>query len=197
MKSFLESITFKIILANSIIFFLESIPGVIEILALTPISAVNGMFWQFFTYMYAHVSIAHLFVNMFGLFMFGPVIEHHMGSKKFFIFYTICGIGSAILHILLSGIGIVPLLGASGAVFGVLAAYGILYPKNIIYVNFIPMPAIVVIGFFVFIELLFGITGIDSDIAHFGHLGGIIAGFLLIKFLGFGKRKGKIKYFWE
>jgi len=114
--------------------------------------------------------------------MFGPTIEETMGSKKYLIFYTFCGLGSGIFHILISGISSIPLVGASGAVFG--------------YVYYVPMPAIVAIGLFAAIELFSGIAGTDPGVANFGHLGGMIVGFILIKFFGYGKKRDHV-YFWD
>jgi len=119
-----------------------------------------------------------------------------MGSKKYFIFYTLCGLGSGLFHILINGISTISLVGASGAIFGVVTAYGLMFPRNIIYVYFVPMPAIVAIGLFGFIELFSGIAGAQPGIANFGHIGGMIVGIILVKFFGFGRKK-EYDYFWE
>ena len=95
-----------------------------------------------------------------------------------------------------NGIGMTPLVGASGAIFGVVTAYGLLFPRNVIYVYFVPMPAIVAIGLFGFIELFTGISGAQPGVANFGHLGGMIVGFILVKFMNFGKKNDHV-YFWE
>lgn len=195
---FTDSVTFKILIVNTVLFLITtSSLQIFYILALTPTLAINkGMIWQFFTYMYVHGGFAHVFFNMFSFIMFGPTIEHTMGSRKFFIFYTLCGIGSSVLFIILTGISDIPLVGASGAIFGVVTAYGLLFPRNIIYVYYVPMPAIVAIGLFAVIELFSGITGLQPGIANFGHLGGMIVGFILVKFFNYGSRP-KVVYFWE
>lgn len=197
-KGFFDTVTGKILIANLVIFILTTFSeSIFETLALVPNWAIGkGMVWQFFTFMYVHGSFLHIFFNMFVLLMFGPTIESQMGSKKYFIFYTICGIGSGLFHILINGVGSVPLVGASGAIFGVVTAYGLLFPANIIYVYFIPMPAILAIGLFAIIELFSGISGAQPGVANFGHLGGMILGFFLVKFFDFGKRREKY-YFWE
>ena len=100
------------------------------------------------------------------------------------------------MHVLINGIGLIPLVGASGAIFGIVTAYGILFPRNIIYVYFVPMPAFIAIILFAVIELFSGISGAQPGIANFGHLGGMIIGFILVKFFGFGKKKENV-YFWE
>jgi len=174
-RTFFDTVTSKILIVNIVVFFLTSFSdSIFGLLALTPSFAVN----------------------MFGLLMFGPTIEETMGSKKYLIFYTLCGLGSGIFHILISGISSIPLVGASGAVFGVLTAYGLLFPKNTVYVYYVPMPAIVAIGLFAAIELFSGIAGTDPGVANFGHLGGMIVGFILIKFFGYGKKRDHV-YFWD
>ena len=196
-RGFFDTITSKLLAVNVFIFLLTTFSdSIFELLALTPSLAVEGMLWQFFTYMYVHGGRAHIFFNMFALLMFGPTIEETMGSKKYFIFYTLCGLGSGLLHILINGVGIIPLVGASGAIFGVVTAYGLMFSRNIIYVYFVPMPAIVAIGLFAGISILFGISGVQGGVAHFGHLGGMIVGFILVKFFGYGRRKDQV-YFWE
>jgi len=182
---------------NLVIFIFTSFSdSVFYTLSLIPDVAIKGSFWQFFTFMYVHAGFAHIFFNMFSLLMFGPTIEETMGAKKYFIFYTICGIGSGLFHILISGISSTPLVGASGAIFGVVTAYGLLFPRNVIYVYFVPMPALVAIGLFAVIELFSGISGAEPGVANFGHLGGMVFGFILIKFFKFGKRR-EFVYFWE
>lgn len=184
---------------NLAVFVLELLsPEIIDLLALTPTVAVgSGMYWQFFTFMFVHAGLNHIFLNMFGLMIFGPRIEMEMGKRKFLIYYLICGISSGLLHIIVTGISDSVLLGASGAVFGVLTAYGIMFPRHIIYVNFFfPMPAILVVIFFAIIEFVSGVFDPFSDIAHFGHLGGMLAGFILLFAFGFRKRR-RFRFFWE
>ena len=185
-RNFFDSITSKILVVNIVIFLFTSFSNsIFNLLALTPTLAIQGrMFWQFLTFMFVHGGFAHIFFNMFTLMMFGPAIEEMMGNKKYLIFYTLCGLGSGIFHILINGIGNTPLVGASGAIFGVVTAYALMFPKNVIYVYFVPMPAIVAIGLFAFIELFSGISGVQPGVANFGHLGGMIIGFILFKFFG-------------
>jgi len=196
--SFWDSLTSKILIINIVVFLLTNFStDIFSLLALTPTIAVQeGMIWQFFTYMFVHANFAHIFFNMFTLLMFGPTIEDRMGTKNYLIFYILCGLGSGIFHILITGLGSIPLVGASGAIFGVVTAYGLFYPKNVIYVYFVPMPAIVAIGLFAIVELFSGISGAQVGVANFGHLGGMIIGFILVKFFEFGKQKGHT-YFWE
>lgn len=171
--------------------------------ALTPkLMFENNYYWQIFTYMFLHANFIHIFYNMFGLMIFGPKIEHTMGKKKFLKFYLICGVGSSLIYMLIqllaTGISDIPMVGASGALFGVLAAYGLMYPRDIVYVQFfLPMPAIVFVFFYGAMQVLLGIAtlGMSGGIAYFGHVGGIVTAIILMKFFGFGRRR--IRYFWE
>jgi membrane associated rhomboid family serine protease len=137
---------------------------------------------------------------MFGLLIFGPKIEMTMGSKRFLKFYLICGIGASLFYLMIMGLGSdIPMLGASGAIFGVLTAYGLMYPRDIVYVYFsIPMPAIVFIILYGGLQVLLGVLTLGSmggGIAYFGHVGGLVTAIILLKFFGYERRK--IRYFWE
>jgi len=164
----------------------------------------RGYVWQIFTYMFTHGGFYHIFFNMFGLMIFGPKIELTMGKNKFLKYYLICGLGSSLFYMLItglaSGISTVPMVGASGAIFGVLTAYGLMYPRDTVYVQFfLPMPAIVFVFFYAIIQLVGGFASLlapsSGGIAYFGHLGGMIAGFILIKYFDYSRRR--IRYFWE
>jgi len=164
----------------------------------------RGYVWQIFTYMFTHGSFSHIFVNMFVLMIFGPKIELTMGKDRFLKFYIICGLCSSLFYLLITGLvaGIttIPMVGASGAIFGLLTAYGLMYPRDMVYVYFLfPMPAIVFVIFFGIIQLLGGVASLfaplSGGVAYLGHLGGMIAGFILIKYFDYGRRR--IRYFWE
>ncbi len=162
----------------------------------------RGYIWQIFTYMFVHAGFLHIFYNMFGLMIFGPKIELTMGRNKFLRYYLICGVFSslfyALITILYSGVTNIPMVGASGAIFGVLTAFGLMYPRDTVYVQFFfPMPAIVFVFFYAIMQLVLGIAtlGMAGGVAYFGHLGGMIAGFILIKYFDYGRRG--IRYFWE
>lgn len=165
--------------------------------------------YQVFTYMFLHGSVSHLFFNMFALWMFGRTLEYRLGSSRFLTYYLVCGIGAALLqlgvgyaeyhHALAAGsvsamclLGI-PTVGASGAVFGLLLAFGVLYPNQIVALIFPPITLkakwfVVVYGV---LELVLGISGAQSGVAHFAHLGGMLWGFLL---LWWWRRKGKLYF---
>ena len=171
-----------------------------DLFALNPQQAIyGGKIWQFLTFMYVHAGIEHILLNMFALFIFGPRIEEDMGSMKFLIFYTICGIFSGLFHILITGVSDIPLVGASGAIFGVMAAFGLMHLRQIIYVQlFIPMPAVIFIALMAGIEILYWISGAQTGIRNWGHVGGMFMGLILVKFLGFNKRRRiRYRYVWE
>ena len=168
---------------------------------------------QLITHMFVHGGWMHIIFNMFALFSFGPYIEYIMGSKRFFNFYFICGLGAIGLQMLvqatevhsitgsftiaanyatndpaiiakLQSIYLVPMVGASGAIFGVLIAFGMIYPNAELQIVLIPIPvkAKYLIPVYVLVELGLGIGQFGGDnVAHFAHLGGALLGFILVK----------------
>ena len=184
--------TMSIIAVCAAIFILQSIiPGFTSEFSLTPSKALSGHVWQFVTYMFLHGDPVHIFLNMFALLIFGIVIENTLGRKKYLTLFFISGIASSVIYLLitvsitpaaeLSFILNIPMLGASGAVFGVLAAYGLLYPKNwIIMFPGIPMPAWIAVIAFAGMEIFYGLTGSQPGIANWGHLGGLAIGAALM-----------------
>ncbi|MDX1739887.1 MAG: rhomboid family intramembrane serine protease, partial [Rhodothermales bacterium] len=150
-------------------------PGVVDIPGFWP--------WQLVTYAFLHGGFGHIFFNLFLLWMFGLRIENDWGSKRFAIFYFACVIGAGLIQMFaMYGTGI-PTVGASGGVFGILLAFGMMYPDEPIYIYFLfPVKAKwLVIGLGVF-SIFAGLTGAQAGIAHYAHLGGMIFGFLLIQF---------------
>ncbi len=139
------------------------------------------MLWQFVTYMFVHANIRHLLLNMLGLFFFGLGVERAIGSKEFLLFYFTTGILSAVLSFILyyfSGNYRVLLLGASGAVYAVLFAYAVCYPRSIIYLWWvIPVPAPIMVFIFALIEVVNGFFS-SSNVAHFTHLFGFLVALL-------------------
>lgn len=137
--------------------------------------------WQLITFQFMHGGLWHLFFNMFALWMFGTELENTWGSKKFLIFYLLAGIGAGLTQLIISQ---GPTVGASGGVFGVLLAFGLSFPDRKIFVFpiFIPIKAKYFVMIYAGIELIYGISGTNSGIAHFAHLGGALTGFLLIKY---------------
>ena len=183
-----NNVTLYIILINIIVYFFQGRIGqhsfsFIAYFELRPyLFFAKNMFWQMFTYMFLHGSFWHLFFNMLTLFWFGVAVERKVGSYEFLLFYFTCGIlaglGMAIFYQL---VGIYTyIVGASGALYGVMLLFAVLYPDSNIYLYFVlPIPsAALVIAYFV-IELLSIFS--NDGIAHFGHLFGLIFGWLYIK----------------
>lgn len=186
---------------------------IVEHLALYYWQSDNFQPYQVVTHMFLHGGGWHLFTNMFTLWMFGRSIEERMGSSRFLTYYMATGLGAALLHmgvmwgevaygtkmvtdpIQLQAIfnSIPPTVGASGAVFGLLLAFGMFYPNNIIMLLFppIPMKAKYFVMIFGALELFLGVTSTSSGIAHFAHVGGMLFGFLLLRYW---KRTGKFYY---
>ncbi|OFX76836.1 MAG: hypothetical protein A2X19_01940 [Bacteroidetes bacterium GWE2_39_28] len=172
--------------------------------------------YQLVTHMFMHGNFLHLFFNMYSLIIFGIVLEQVWGSKKFFIYYMVTGLGAALLHSfvlflevsalekayevgnMMAANGIqamymTPTVGASGAVFGVLLAYGMLFPNNVLQLIFPPvaLKAKWFVMIFGAIELYLGLSKPGSSIAHFAHLGGMLFGYLLILYW---KRKNRMYF---
>ena len=141
--------------------------------------------WQYFTTMFMHGGSMHLLLNMFILWMFGIEIAQMWGTKKFLTFYLISGIGAGLLHSLVTMLegGMIPAVGASGAIFGVLIAFGVLFPNRMVLMLFLlPMKAKYAVMIWIAIDLFAGVSNLPGDnIAHFAHLGGALTGFLLLK----------------
>jgi membrane associated rhomboid family serine protease len=147
--------------------------------------------------MFMHANFWHIFFNMLALWMFGTEIEYIWGTRRFFIYYLVCGLGAACLHFIMTGyimahsdpqtamiLRDVPMLGASGAVYGILIAYGFLFPNRQLLLIFPPIPVkakYLVIGYGL-IEFFSGVSRFSDNIAHFAHIGGMLTGliFLLI-----------------
>ena len=144
-------------------------------------SLSTGLFriWQPLTYMFMHGSFDHLFFNMFSLWMFGSALENFWGSKRFLFYYLVCGIGAGLLNMLVPGAHVS--VGASGAVYALLLAFGMMWPNNYIYLYFlVPIRTKWFIIGMIVIELFEGIFRSTDGIAHFAHLGGMLIGFLII-----------------
>lgn len=149
-------------------------------LALWPLYSGYFQPWQLFTYAFLHGSFNHLFFNMFAVFMFGFPLEKMWGSKRYAEYYGICLLGAGLIQLMVVYISgeVYPTIGASGAVFGLLLAYGVMWPNNKLILLFFPVP--IKAKWFVLIygavELVFGVTGAMPQVAHFAHLGGLIFG---------------------
>ena len=194
-----------------------------DYLGLHYIGASDFRPYQFITYMFMHGNFAHLFFNMFALWMFGNSIENVWGPKRFLIFYFVCGIGAGLTqelvqYIQLSDIvehyqyvnlgnrsipvddylNMLTTVGASGAVYGILLAFGMMWPNSRIYIYFaIPIKAKWVVIIYGLLELFSGFSSVDN-VAHFAHVGGMLFGFLLIMYwryqMGDWRPKFKMKF---
>jgi len=149
-------------------------------LALWPLYSNYFQPWQLISYAFLHGSFNHLFFNMFALWMFGLPIQKLWGSRKFTEYYLICVVGAGLVQLLVQYISgdVYPTIGASGAVFGLLLAYGVTWPNNKLFLIFFPVP--IKAKWFVLIygvaELIFGVTGAMPQVAHYAHLGGLFFG---------------------
>lgn len=138
--------------------------------------------WQPVTYMFLHGGWFHLFMNMFVLWMFGSEIERMWGQKAFLKYYFVTGIGGGLFYTLFALNSTIPTVGASGAIYGILAAYAMMFPERKIYLYFLfPVPARIFVLVIVVLELLSGISGHQTGVAHFAHLGGAIIGYFYMK----------------
>jgi membrane associated rhomboid family serine protease len=154
--------------------------GVLGVFVLQPLGG-GFMPWQLVTYMFMHGGFGHLFFNMLALWMFGLELEHTWGSARFLRFYLTCGIGAGLTHLLVTSVlgGAGPTVGASGAVYGVLIAFGMLFPERPIYLYFLlPVRAKYFIAAYIAMEVMFGVFGTPDKVAHFAHLGGAAVGFV-------------------
>jgi membrane associated rhomboid family serine protease len=185
----------NLLILNGLFFMAQIVPStaalLMEWLALWPIGIPDlpgypSFYpWQMVSYSFLHGGFGHLFFNMFALWMFGVQVENSWGSRRFAIFYFVCVIGAALAQLVVASMDsvIYPTVGASGGVFGILLAFGMMFPNQPIYIYFLfPIKAKwLVIGYGV-IELWAGITGTQAGVAHFAHLGGMLFGFLLIQY---------------
>jgi len=143
--------------------------------------------WQLVSYGFLHGGLTHLFFNMLALYMFGPDIERLFGTRFFALYYFGCIVSAAVVHLTVSawmGAAPVPMVGASGAMFGLLLAFGWFFPQRRVMLIFppIPMPARVFVAAYGVLELVLGVTGTASGVAHFAHLGGMLGGWLMLQY---------------
>jgi membrane associated rhomboid family serine protease len=154
-----------------------------QILYLFPLQG-GFMPWQLFTYMFMHGGLLHLLLNMLILWFLGMELENLWGSKKFFLYYLICGVGAGLSTLFIGPLfgPAAPTVGASGAIYGILIAFGFLFPDRPLFFLFLPIPirARFFVMIYIGIELYSGIFGTTDGIAHFAHLGGAAVGFILL-----------------
>ena len=147
-------------------------------LGLVPILIWQKYFlWQLFTYNFLHGGISHLIFNLLALWMFGGELENYWGPRKFLGYFLFCGIGAGICTVVFTPYQFIPVIGASGAIYGILLAFGWLFPNRLIYIYFLfPIPAKYMVIIFGLIELFSSSSGTGGGIAHLTHLGGLLFG---------------------
>ncbi len=185
---FLDAITpaiKNILYANVVMFILTQYtafgPRLENLFALSAYGVFEQFrIWQLVSYMFLHGGFWHIFFNMFILWMFGVELERNWGTREFLKFYFITGIGGAVFNLVLSG---EPTIGASAAVYGVMIAYALAYPDRLIYVYFLfPVKVKYLMGFLAVFSFFSTIGPNTSNIAHAAHLGGMIVGFVYLKY---------------
>lgn len=185
----LQPVTLLLVLANVGVYFLQQdMPErMVMSYALWPVGSGLVEPWQVVSYSFLHTSLTHLGFNMLALFMFGAEVEHALGSLKYLLYYFVCVLVAAlvqqavtIMHVSQAGYTI----GASGGVFGLLLAFGMLYPRRklMLLILPIPIPAWLFVTLYGAIELWLGVTQTLEGVAHFAHLGGMLGGWLLLQY---------------
>jgi membrane associated rhomboid family serine protease len=183
----LPPVTQALIVINALVFLAESVLGdsVTSLFALWPLGP-QFMPWQVVTYAFVHAGLPHLLFNMFGVYMFGSDLERVWGSRRYLGYYLTCALSAAAAQIGVASLtgAYYPAVGASGAVFGLLLAYAMIFPNRTIMPLFppIPMRAPLFVTVYGVLELLLGVTGTQTGVAHFAHLGGLAGGFLFMRF---------------
>lgn len=194
-------VTQALIIANVVVFLLQQFLGdpALASMMLWPLGP-NGLDlfsaayefkpWQLLTYGFMHGGFPHLLFNMLALYMFGAPLEYTWGNRRFLTYFLVCIVGAGLLQLVVgwwtvsNGGAPYPTVGASGGVFGLLLAYGMLFPNQRVMLLFppIPMKARTLVVVYGAIELMLGFTGWQPGVAHFAHLGGMLFGWLLIRY---------------
>lgn len=175
-----------IIFATGLVFIMQTLTGakLISWFGLHPVDIYREFrIWQLVSYIFLHGDFIHILLNMIILWMFGCEVERNWGTNNFLKYYFICGIGAGLFHVLLHLTSEIPVVGASGAIYGILLAFAMLFPDRpiILFPFFIALKAKYWAMIFAAIALLFGLFGGQNGVAHFAHLGGMIVGFIYLK----------------
>ena len=182
----------NLIIANVLVYILQLLLGSFrsayeispftKLFALIPVLFMKGWGWQGITYMFLHGNFFHLAINMYILWMFGRELEYLWGTKEFYKYYFICGIGAALIYSFFNMNSTIPVVGASGAIFGILLAFGMTFPRTklIIFPLLIPIDAKYAVWIFGIMELLFLFQG-GGNVAHLAHLGGLAVGYIYLR----------------
>ena len=178
-----------LVIINAIVFVLQIFDSMaggnmfVGSFGLRPAAVTQGFFlWQLVTYIFLHGGFFHILFNMFALWMFGSELERLWGTREFVRFFFVCGIGAGVSTVIASPSSGIPTIGASGAIYGILLAYGLLFPDRLIYIyGIIPLQAkyfVMLIGGIAFLSSL-GASG--GGIAHIAHLGGMVFGYIYLR----------------
>jgi len=177
----------KLIIITAAVFLLQMVVDykINFYLGLVPLLVWKKFFlWQLFTYIFLHGDVSHILFNLLALWMFGGELENYWGSRKFLFYFFFCGIGAGICTVIFSPYQVIPVIGASGAIYGILLAFGWLFPNRLIYIYFLfPIPAkyfVLIYGFLEFIYFSRGGTG--GGVAHLTHLGGLLFGLIYMAY---------------
>ena len=201
--SSIPPVTRALLIANVVVYGLQALMGpqlLIEF-ALWPLGGpammrdgaavveVGFQPWQVVSYAFLHGGVMHIVLNLFAMYMFGGAIERSLGAGRYTIYYFVCVIGAAVAQLVALGPQdpsgeFFPTVGASGGVYGLLLAFGVLFPRHTVVPLFppIPMPAWLFVTLFGLLELYLGLSQAHSPIAHFAHLGGMAVGFVLLQY---------------
>ena len=200
-NSTIPNVIFVLLIANGLVFALQQIQYEFIMLhfALWPLQTPEGWPsfkpWQIVTYGFLHSNsnLGHIFFNMFGLWMFGRDLERMMGPQRFLVYYMTCVIGAGIVQLIFAEFqgAAYPTIGASGGLFGILLAYGLAFPNRTVMLLIppIPMKAKYFVILYGLLELFLGVSGLAPNIAHFAHLGGMLFGYLLLRYWARPRRR--------
>ena len=182
----LPPVTQALLLANVAVFFLDQLlgGGLYVDFGLWPIGS-HFWPWQIVTYAFLHGNFNHLFFNMLGLWMFGAELEQVWGQKRFLVFYSASVLAAALTQLIVDALLNVqgPTIGASGGLFGLLLAFAMIFPNRTILLFFvIPMKAKYLVALYGILELYQGVSVMNSGVAHFAHLGGMLGGLLTLRY---------------
>jgi membrane associated rhomboid family serine protease len=182
-----------------VVFLLQEVVSqmMVVYLGLVPGLVWHELFlWQLFTYIFLHGNIPHILFNLLALWMFGGELENLWGSRRFSFYFFFCGIGAGIITVLCTIVltpqyQLIPVIGASGAIYGILLAFGWLFPNRQIYIYFLfPIPAKYFVIIFGLLEFIYFSRGVGGGISHITHLGGLLFGLV---YMGYPVVRQKIR----
>ena len=176
------------------------VPAIPVIFGLYPPAVLSLEVWRLFTYMFLHGGLFHLLMNMFVLYMFGSQLEQIWGRRRFVRYYLLCGVGAGLFTLLpLPAFFDAVHIGASGAVYGLLLAFGLLFPSAQVYVFFfLPMSARHLVILLGFVSLVSSLSATSDGVSHIAHLGGLVVGYVLLRRDGLiSRRPSRLRLLWN